>query len=315
MKYIKMTRISKLYRMRSPFKMALAITILSGLIYSCGGQKDSNETASIFAKENLIAWCIVPYDSEKRGPEERAAMLKDLGITKLAYDWRDEHIPSFDEELQTLEKQNIELQGFWLASGPDPANDKNLKLILEALERNNVQTQLWSMFGGWEGFDELSQQEKVETAAETVAYVAKALDSIGSSLGLYNHGGWFGEPENQVAIIEHLKMDNIGIVYNFSHAETQANRFEEFYPKILPHLYAINITGLKGGYPAEVVPVGQGNMEEDMMRLIQESSYDGPIGIINEDFADDAKDGLEMNMAGIQEILKRWGDDEALSTY
>ncbi|HSJ67755.1 MAG TPA: hypothetical protein VK921_08775 [Anditalea sp.] len=59
--------------------------------------------------------------------------------------------------------------------------------------------------------------------------------------------GWFGEPENQVDIIEHLKMDNIGIVYKFSHAETQANRFEEFPPKILPHLYAINITGLKGG--------------------------------------------------------------------
>ncbi len=148
-----------------------------------------------------------------------------------------------------------------------------------------------------------------------MAYVAKKLDSIGSSLGLYNHGGWFGEPENQLAIIEHLKMDNIGIVYNFSHAETQANRFEEFYPKILPHLYAINITGLRGGYPAEVVPVGQGDMEKDMMNIIQESSYDGPIGIINEDFAEDAKDGLEINMRGIQEILNELGDEKGLSTY
>lgn len=310
-----MNKISNSNSVQPFFKMLVVITILSGLIYSCGEQKEKSETSSIYAKQNLIAWCIVPFDSENRGPEERAKMLKDLGITKLAYDWRDEHIPTFDQELQTLKKHDIDLQAFWLASGPDPANDKNLKIILDALERNNVQTQLWAMFGGWEGFDELNQQEKVETAAETVAYVAKSLDSIGSSLGLYNHGGWFGEPENQVAIIEHLKMDNIGIVYNFSHAETQANRFEEFYPKILPHLYAINITGLKGGYPAEVVPVGQGNMEEDMMRIIKESSYDGPIGIINEDFAEDARDGLEINIHGIQEILKSLGDKKALSTY
>lgn len=296
-------------------KMILVFSVLSGSVYSCAGQKKDSEVPSIYAKQNLIAWCIVPFDSKKRGPKERAEMLNDLGITKLAYDWRENHIPTFDQELQTLKEHEIDLQGFWFASGPDPANDKNLKIVLDALERNNVQTQLWTMFGGWEGFDELTQKEKVETAAETVAYVSKKLDSIGSSLGLYNHGGWFGEPENQVAIIEHLKMDNIGIVYNFSHSETQANRFEEFYPAILPHLYAINITGLKGGYPAEVVPVGQGNMEEKMMRIIQKSPYNGPIGIINENFAEDAKDGLKINMVGIKHILKKLDDKKALSSY
>ncbi|MGZ5134898.1 MAG: hypothetical protein ACXWCG_07100, partial [Flavitalea sp.] len=204
-------------------RMILVIALFSVSVHCTLGQSNS-EIPSIYAKQNLIAWCIVPFDSKKRGPKERAEMLNDLGITKLAYDWRDQHIPSFDEELQTLKKHGIKLQGFWLASGPDPANDKNLNIICDALERNNVQTQLWTMFGGWEGFDNLNQQEKIEMAAKTVAYVAKKLDKIGSSLGLYNHGGWFGEPENQVAIIEHLKMRNIGIVYNFSHAETQANR-------------------------------------------------------------------------------------------
>lgn len=307
-----------LFRQNSlPFflRMVVGIIVFSAFIFSCDVQKRTRGVTSVFAKQNLVAWCIVPYDSKNRGPEERAEMLKDLGIGKLAYDWRDQHIPTFDQELQTHKKNDIKLQGFWLASGPDPANDKNLEIIIDALRRNNVKTQLWSMFGGWQGFEDLTQQEKVETASVTVAYVAKKLDSIGCSLGLYNHGGWFGEPENQVAIIEHLQKDNIGIVYNFSHAERQANRFAEFYPKILPHLYAINITGLEGGHPAKVVPVGKGNLEENMMRLILESSYKGPIGIINEDFAADAKDGLEMNMVGIQEILKKIGDRKGLSTY
>ena len=34
----------------------------------------------IFARTNLMAWCIVPFDAKKRGPEERAAMLEQLGF-------------------------------------------------------------------------------------------------------------------------------------------------------------------------------------------------------------------------------------------
>ena len=47
----------------------------------------------VFARENLVAWCIVPFDAKKRGPEERSEMLERLGIKRLAYDYRAEHIP------------------------------------------------------------------------------------------------------------------------------------------------------------------------------------------------------------------------------
>src|SRR5689334_1304220 len=56
----------------------------------------------LFARTNLLAWCIVPFDTQKRGPEERAQMLDDLGIKKLAYDWRAEHIPTFDAEVSAM---------------------------------------------------------------------------------------------------------------------------------------------------------------------------------------------------------------------
>ena len=50
----------------------------------------------LFDRANLVAWCIVPFDARNRGPEERAEMLQRLGIKRLAYDWRAEHIPTFD---------------------------------------------------------------------------------------------------------------------------------------------------------------------------------------------------------------------------
>jgi hypothetical protein len=31
----------------------------------------------VFARTNLVAWCIVPFDGKNRGPAERAAMVND----------------------------------------------------------------------------------------------------------------------------------------------------------------------------------------------------------------------------------------------
>ena len=42
----------------------------------------------LFRRDNLVAWCIVPFDAKKRGPEERAAMMEKLGLKHFAYDWR-----------------------------------------------------------------------------------------------------------------------------------------------------------------------------------------------------------------------------------
>ena len=278
-------------------------------------QAPAQKNGLVFSKKNLVAWCIVPFDSKKRGPEERAIMLNGLGITKFAYDWRREHIPSFDAEMEALKKHNITLQSFWYSGGLSPEKDENLRIILELLKRHNLKTQLWCFFKPDSSFHTLSQEEKVRLISRPIAYVAGELGKIGCSLGLYNHGGWYGEPENQLAIIQHLNKPNIGIVYNFSHAENEIRRFPEFFPKILPHLYTLNITGMQGGHPAVVVPVGRGNIEKGMIDIVRKSSYRGPIGIINEDFAPDAEDGLKMNMEGLKNILKELGETKALQSY
>ena len=67
----------------------------------------------VFARPNLVAWCIVPFDAKKRGPVERAAMVKRLGFTKVAYDWRDNHVPTFEEEILQYQKHGIEYFAFW----------------------------------------------------------------------------------------------------------------------------------------------------------------------------------------------------------
>ena len=238
--------------------------------------KPAKETSDgLFARNNLVAWCIVPFDKMKRGPEERAEMLNRLGITRLAYDWRNEHVPTFDRELDSLQKHHIRLQGFWLYGNLAPEKDKDLRTILDLLGRRKVKTEIWLCVGGAEGVPE---GKRVVTVARAVRYVAQEARKIDCQVGLYNHGGWFGEPENQIAIIEQLRLPNVGIVYNFHHGHGQMDRFAELFAKMKPYLYCVNLNGMQTGGPPSVMPIGQGDREQAMIKIVHDSGYQGPSG-------------------------------------
>jgi hydroxypyruvate isomerase len=287
---------------------------ISSIFSWCGAPLFGQKKAD-FSRSNLVAWCVVPFDAEKRGPMERAKMLSELGITKLAYDWREEHIPQFDEELKALTTYRITLEAFWMMSGKNAAENSGVKAVLDFVERNQVKTQLWLMMVEWNGFEQLSQSEKVSQMGEEIRYIARKAGELGCQVGLYNHGGWFGEPENQLAIIEHLDMRNVGMVYNFHHARKHHQRFSSFYPKIEPHLLCLNIAGLKEGDTQRFYRTGQGGVEKNMIRQVWKSGYKGPIGIINHNEAVDAKKGLTEEMEGLKVILYELGDKKALRSY
>ncbi len=277
------------------------------------GQKKKKD---IFDRSNLTAWCVVPFDARKRNPEQRAQMLNDLKINKLAYDWRQEHIPTFDDELKALNRHRVTLQAFWMATDYHPGNNPDIQAIFDFLERNQVKTEIWLLLGtGGADFDALPPTEKIKKAAEPIRYIANRAAGLGCKVGLYNHGGWFGEPENQISIIEYLNLPNIGIVYNFHHARQHYERFPSFYPKMLPYLLSVNIAGLKTGDRERFYRVGQGDLEKDMIRMVWESSYSGPIGIINHDTEEDAAVGLQTEMDGLKQLLDAIGNGKAARSY
>ena len=71
------------------------------------------QAANNFAKDQLVAWCIVPFDAAKRGPAARAEMLKRLGLKRVAYDWREQHVKEFEEEILQYKKHGLEFFAFW----------------------------------------------------------------------------------------------------------------------------------------------------------------------------------------------------------
>jgi len=235
-------------------------------------------------------------------------MLERLGIRRLAYDWRAEHIPTFDAEIEACQKHHIELTAWWF-----PASlDKDAKTILAALERHRVKTQLWVMGNGSPVRTETEQQERIKAEVARLRPIAEAAGRIGGKVGLYNHGGWFGEPENQITIIRALGMTNVGIVYNFHHGHEHIDRFAELFGKMQPYLLAVNINGMVKdgeGRGQKILYVGEGDQELRMLKVIRDSGWQGPIGIIDHRPETDSEETLGRNLRGLDGLRKRLGDE------
>lgn len=262
-------------------------------------------TPDVFDRGNLVAWCIVPFDAKKRGPEERAQMLDRLGIRKLAYDYRAEHVPTWDAELDALKRHDIELTAWWF---PGSLNDE-ATAALALFRRHGVKPQLWVTGGGAATGDAAEQAARIDAEARRVRAIAEAAAPLGCKVALYNHGGWFGEPENQIAIIERLRRDgvtNVGIVYNFHHGHEHLDRFAELWPKMQPHLLAVNLNGMvRDGDRSgrKILPLGGGTEEQGMLRVIRASGWRGPVGIIDHRPETDSEETLRENLAGLERLV------------
>jgi sugar phosphate isomerase/epimerase len=295
-------------------------TSLCILLSFVSGAFAADPPRDLFARDNLVAWCIVPFDAKKRGPEERAAMLEKMGIQRLAYDYRAEHIPTFDAELDALQRHHIELTAWWF---PTELNDE-AKLILDVIARHGVHPQLWVMGGGGPVKDDAEQRARVEAEAARIRPIAEAAAKAGCKVALYNHGAWFGEPENQLAIIEKLGMPNVGMVYNFHHGHEHLERLPALFPKMLPHLFALNLNGMtRDGENSgkKIMPLGQGDLDLSLLRMIRDSGWRGPVGILNHTDEDaearllDNRDGLAWLVAqldggtpGPKPVPRSWHD-------
>lgn len=259
--------------------------------------------AELFRRDKLIAWCIVPFDARHRTPDERASMLVRLGLKHFAYDYRQEHVPSFEREIEACGRHDIALDAWWF---PSTLNGE-ARQILAMCKEHGIAPQLWVSGGGGPVKSAEEQRQRLAQEVARLRPIAEAAAAQGMKVGLYNHGGWFGEPENQLAIIAALGMPNVGIVYNLHHGHSHVARLPEILAKIRPHLLALNLNGMAGeGDTAgrKILPLGQGELDLQVLRVIVDSGYPGPFGILGHT-SDDAQNRLEDNLDGLAWLARQ----------
>jgi hypothetical protein len=126
-------------------------------------------------------------------------------------------------------------------------------------------------------------------------------------LGLYNHGGWGGEPDNLVAVCKALRekhaADHVGIVYNLRHGHGHINDFDKALAALKPFLLCLNLNGMASeGKGAKILQLGAGEHDVRLLKAIRVSGYTGPIGVIGHT-QDDVELRLRDNLDGLDWIL------------
>ncbi|REK19484.1 MAG: heme-binding domain-containing protein [Planctomycetota bacterium] len=252
----------------------------------------TGKSADVLAPSNLVAWCIVPFDASQRSPAERAEMLADLGLKRCAYDWRAEHVPTFEEEILEYKRHGIEFFAFWDAH---PA-------AFELFQKHDLHPQVWRTAPSPDG---KTDDDKVAAAVESLRPLCETTRDIGCKLGLYNHGGWGGEPENLVAVCRRLRelgYDHVGIVYNFHHGHGHIANFAEALDAMQPYLLCLNLNGMNDDAQPKILGIGKGQHERAMIRAILDAGYEGPIGILDHQPERDTREALAENLEGLARV-------------
>lgn len=285
-------------RTSSVLTVALVIAAVPFAVADEPGPGDRDE--QLFGNDNLVAWCIVPFDAKRRGPAERAAMIGRLGLKRVAYDWRAEHVPTFEEEIVQYRKHGIEFFAFW---SWHPS-------IEPLIEKHGITPQIWITCPSPQGS---TDEERVAAAAEQLRPLVEKTAKLGCQLGLYNHGGWGGEPEHLVAVCRHLRTqhdtDHVGIVYNFHHGHGHIERFEKAFAVMQPYLLCVNLNGMADPKTVEggrnkIVTIGEGVHERAMIDVVRLSDYAGRIGVLDHRNHLDAEESLRANLDGLRRFVR-----------
>lgn len=170
--------------------------------------------------------------------------------------------------------------------------------------------QLWVTGSGAAIKSPEEQRARVVTEAARLRPIAAEAAKLEGTVALYNHGAWFGEPENQLEIIAHLRaagITNVGLVYNLHHGHDHVARFPALLAEMKPHLLALNLNGtVPGGDKAgqKIVPLAQGELDASLLTVIRDSGWRGPIGILNHT-DEDAEGRLRDNLAGLDWLRQK----------
>lgn len=256
---------------------------------------------------DVSPWCIIGFDSADRSPLQRIEMLKDLGLSKYGFNKGKGDLGTMKAEFKLANDHNIAINSIfiWLNAKRDSIgklSPSNLE-ILKNLKEIEAKPTLWVSFSD-NYFEGKNQEASVLLATDMIKYIKTQADEIGCKVALYNHHGWFGHPYNQLEILSKLDVDDITMVYNFHHAQSQVDEFSEIAERITPHLSYVNLSGVKKEGP-QIITIGKGDYELQMIQLLIDQNYNGPWGILGHLKSEDVEVVLKRNIEGLNWINKQ----------
>ncbi|MDA0347528.1 MAG: TIM barrel protein [Verrucomicrobia bacterium] len=290
------------------------------LMTACAPKQSAKDvaTAENFAKENILAWAFTNFDIE-RSAEERAQLLRRVGFKKAGYIVSNANAKdAFDAHVLAYKKYDISIISvWWQSSNEDLMEDPKTRMVLVGLDKHNLKPDIWFSLGK-DLVEAIPEDQRLDRAVAILRPLAIEARRRGVRFALYNHMEWFGETDNQIAIIERLRsegnMDHVGMVYNMHHGHDRIDNFKTVFQKMQPYLFAFNLNGMRVEGP-KIILIGEGDREQAMIKTVIDSGFKGPIGILHHFAKQDAEPVYVANLKGLKSILEALGHEEVAATY
>jgi len=280
-------------------RLLFALTVVSWAILASDAESPVNP---------FFAFCMDTHDSQKRGLEEQAALLKELGYDGAGHLWLD----NLSERLKTLDAVGLKLFQVYLSvniAADKDAYDPRLKNMLPQLKGRG--TMLALLMDGLPPSDPKGDPKAVELVRE----IADLAQSSGVRVALYPHSNaWLERVEDALRIAKTVDRPNVGVMFNLCHW-LKVDKEENLKPLLTaakPMLYAVSIHGADS---AAAVPAGSGNWIQpldsgafdiyNLLKLLRDLGYAGPIGLQCYGIPGDARDHLTRSIAAWRKLNAR----------
>ena len=275
---------------RLAFATAAALWFASASISSAAAATVTNE---------LFPFCIDWHDAKKRGIEEQAVMLKELGYPGVGHIWLDK----VEERLKTLDAAGLRLYQITmvvdLTPGKAPYDAKRFKEVCAAIKGRNVQFDL--LVNGRKPSDPAFDDQAV-AVLRTMSDQAK--DS-GAQLLLYPHqGSWIERIEDSIRVADKVDRPNVGVMFNLCHwlRVDKSRDYKPLLKQAMPRLWAVSLNGAdeldpKPGWERFIQPLDKGNFDmATFLRTLRELGYTGPVGLQCYGIGGDVREHLARSM-------------------
>ena len=245
----------------------------------------------------FFPFCIDWHDSKKRGFEEQATMLKELGYDGVGHIWLDK----VDERLKTLDAAGLRL--FQITTkvnlAANPPYEAKFKDVLQLVKGRKVQFCL--IVSGAKPSDSSADPRAIEILREMSDL---AMDS-GSQLLLYPHTrDWIERIEDSIRVAEKVNRPNVGVMFNVCHwlRVDQQRDYKSLLKQAMPRLWAVSINGAdtyddQPGWKHYIQPLGKGDFDvSGLLRTLRDLGYTGPIGLQCFGISGDAREHLSASI-------------------
>jgi sugar phosphate isomerase/epimerase len=258
-------------------------------------------------REVFFPFCIDWHDAKKRGFEEQAAMLKELGYPGVGHIWLDD----VEERIKSLDDAGLELFQITIqvdiAPGKTPY-DPRLKEVLRRVRGRGVQFAL--LVNGMKPSDPAGDERAVQIVQE----IAGLDPETDAEFLLYPHvANWIERLEDAVRLADQIDRPNVGVMFNLCHwlrvcpDRDYATRLK----RAMPRLMAVSINGAdewdtEPGWAKYIQPLGRGDFDmAKFLRTLRELGYRGPVGLQCYGIGGDAREHLKESLAAWRRLTPR----------